>query len=238
MNARGSELIVLESNLHGLPKLDKSEKHIRKIFKITNVTAKRGLDLIAGITGIITLIPIIIFVTIVKIVSNDKGPMFFVQERIGKEGKKFKMYKFRTMALNADEILFKMLAENEEMRKEYEEYKKLKNDPRITKIGKFLRKTSLDEFPQFINVIRGEMSLVGPRPYLPREKDDMQNAYDYIIEVKPGLTGLWQVSGRNESSFRERLELDIEYYYRHSFKYDIKLLIKTVFQLIKRQGAM
>ena len=148
------------------------------------------------------------------------------------------MYKFRTMVVGADEILEKLLEEDEEIRKEYTINKKLKNDPRITKIGKFLRKTSLDEFPQFINVLKGEMSLVGPRPYLPREKKDMGDTYRYIVKCKPGLTGLCQVSGRSEISFKERLALDFDYYINKSFRGDIKLLLKTVGKLVKHEGAL
>ena len=124
------------------------------------------------------------------------------------------------MCMNADKMLEKYLAENEEARIEYKKYKKLKDDPRVTKMGKFLRKTSLDEFPQFINVLKGDISLVGPRAYLPREKSDMGEKYDTIIGVKPGLTGLWQVNGRNQTTFEDRLNIDIEY----SHKFNLLLL--------------
>ena len=122
--------------------------------------------------------------------DKDKGPLFFSQDRIGKNGKLFKMYKFRTMVVGADDVLKELLSKDEEARKEYAKNKKLKDDPRVTKIGKFLRSTSLDEFPQFFNVLKGDMSLVGPRPYLPREEDDMGYYYYYITQCKPGITGL------------------------------------------------
>ena len=131
--------------------------------KVEN-TLKRTIDIIGGIFGIIALIPLTIVIYIANFISGDRGPLFYVQTRIGKDGKLFKMYKFRSMVVGADEKLKQYLLENEEARKEYKKYKKLQHDPRVTKIGNFIRKTSLDEFPQFINVLKGEMSLVGPRP--------------------------------------------------------------------------
>ena len=131
---------------------------------------KRSIDIAGGVVGVLILIPLTIAIFCVNFFSKDNGPLFYSQERIGKNGKKFKMYKFRTMVVGADEKLKEVLANNEELKKEFEETRKLKNDPRITKIGNFLRKTSLDEFPQFINVLLGDMSIVGPRPYLRARK--------------------------------------------------------------------
>ena len=148
------------------------------------------------------------------------------------------MYKYRSMVVGADEKLKEYLAENDEAREEYAKYKKLKHDPRITKVGNFIRKTSLDEFPQFINVLKGDMSLVGPRPYLPREKEEINGFFNYIMSCKPGITGLWQVSGRSETTFTERLEFDMQYYYQHNLKMDIKLLIATVKNVVKKEGAV
>ena len=148
------------------------------------------------------------------------------------------MYKYRTMIVGADEILQKYLENNEEAREEYAKYKKLKNDPRITKLGKILRKTSLDEIPQFINVLKGNMSLVGPRPYLPREKADMGKQYHEIIKVKPGITGLWQISGRNSITFKERLEIDKKYLQEYGIKTDIKIMTKTIKKVILQEGVM
>jgi len=200
--------------------------------------AKRGLDIIGGFFGMLALIPIIIGIYIANLISGDRGPLFYSQERIGKNGKIFKMYKFRSMVIGADEKLEKYLNENEKARKEYSVYKKLKNDPRITKVGNFIRKTSLDEFPQFINVFKGEMSLVGPRPYLPREKDNMGFYYKYIVQCKPGVTGFWQVHGRNDVTFEDRVRMDFTYYNRKSFKQDIKLLFKTAKKVVRREGAI
>ena len=199
---------------------------------------KRAVDFLGGVVGTILLVPVTIAVFIGNKILKDNGPIFYTQERIGKNGKKFKMYKFRSMVLNADEKLEKYLSENEEARKEYKKYRKLKNDPRITKMGRLLRKTSLDEFPQFINVIKGDMSLVGPRPYLEIEKEEMNGFFKYITSMKPGLTGFWQVNGRNDVTFVDRLDMDMNYYYTRSLKLDAKILYKTVKKVVKREGAI
>lgn len=204
---------------------------IRKIFK-------RLIDILGGIVGTIVLIPLTIGIAIANLICKDNGPIFYSQYRMGKNGKLFKMYKYRSMVVGADEKLKKYLEENEEARKEYKKYKKLKHDPRVTKVGEFIRKTSLDEFPQFINVLKGDMSLVGPRPYLEREKEDMNGYYKYITTCKPGLTGLWQIIGRSDVDFATRIDLDMQYYYNHSLKGDIKILFKTAMKLVKREGAL
>lgn len=199
--------------------------------------AKRVIDIIGAIVGMLILIPLTAIVWIGNRICGDRGPVFYSQDRIGKDGKNFKMYKFRSMVVGADEILKELLENDEEAREEYREYKKLKHDPRVTKMGDFLRKTSLDEFPQFINVLKGEMSIVGPRAYLPREKEDMEDAYESIIRCKPGITGLWQVSGRSEVSFRNRLDMDIEYYEKYNLGLDIEILFKTVATVLNKEGA-
>ena len=199
---------------------------------------KRLIDILGGIVGTFVLIPLTIGIAIANLICKDNGPIFYSQYRIGKNGKLFKMHKYRSMVVGADEKLKKYLEENEEARKEYKKYKKLKHDPRVTKVGEFIRKTSLDEFPQFINVLKGDMSLVGPRPYLEREKEDMNGYYKYITTFKPGLTGLWQISGRSDVDFVTRIDLDMQYYYNHSLKGDIKILFKTVAVIFKKEGAM
>ena len=206
----------------------------RKLEKVL----KRTTDIIGGLIGTIILIPLTLILYIANLISGDNGPLFFTQYRIGKNGKLFKMYKFRSMVVGADEKLKTYLSENEEARKEYKKYKKLKNDPRVTKIGAFIRKTSLDEFPQFINVLKGDMSLVGPRPYLEREIPDMYFFYKYIVSCKPGVTGYWQISGRSETTFNERLQMDMNYYRKNSFQGDIKILKKTITGIIKKEGAI
>ena len=206
----------------------------RKIEK----TLKRTMDICGGIVGTLALIPLSIMIFCANLISGDTGPLFYTQERIGKNGKKFKMYKFRSMVVGADEKLEKYLEENEEAREEYKTYKKIKNDPRVTKIGSFIRKTSLDEFPQFVNVLKGDMSLVGPRPYLEKEKEDMTYFYKYIVSCKPGVTGLWQISGRSEVTFDERMHMDMDYFRKNSLKSDMKILRKTVEKIVKREGAI
>lgn len=199
---------------------------------------KRIVDIVGALIGCIILLPLTLFIWIANIISNDNGPVFYVQKRIGKNGEKFKMYKYRSMVVNADQKLRRYLLDNPEINEEFTKYKKLKNDPRITPVGKFIRKASLDEFPQFINVLKGDMSLVGPRPYLPREKRAMGIAYKEIIKVKPGLTGPWQVAGRNEISFEERLKMDVEYSKKYSFKDDAKMFLGTFTQIFSKKGAL
>ena len=155
-----------------------------------NRIIKRVMDIIGGFLGTLLLIPLTFGIYIANLIVNDKGPIFYAQKRIGKDGKIFTIYKYRSMVVNADKKLNKYLRENEEAREEYRQYKKLKEDPRITKVGKFLRKTSLDEFPQFINVLKGEMSLVGPRPYLGMDVDyirDQNLWFDIKIIIKTAL---------------------------------------------------
>lgn len=207
------------------------------LFYIAKAT-KRIIDIVGSIVGIVLLIPLSIVIKIANIKQKDYGPLFYKQKRIGKNGKEFTLYKYRSMVMDADEKLYRYLEENEEAREEYSTYKKLKNDPRVTKVGHFIRNTSIDEFPQFINVLKGNMSLVGPRPYLPREKNDMGSLYHTVIQSKPGITGMWQVSGRSEITFEDRMKMDIEYYYNWSLKTDIKLLLKTIKKVIQKEGAI
>lgn len=203
----------------------------------TYLCIKRIIDIIVSIFAFIFLIPLILIVKISYMLSGDFHSIFFNQERIGKDGKAFKMYKLRTMVPNADELLKKLLKENKEMNNEYKKYKKLENDPRITKIGKLLRKFSLDEFPQFINIFIGNMTLVGPRPYLFREKKDMGKYFKILTKVKPGLTGYWQVNGRSNTDFKDRLLLDEEYIKIRGLKLDIKIIFKTFTKVLSRDGA-
>lgn len=197
---------------------------------------KRLFDILCGIIGCILLIPIAIIIKIVYICTGDFHSIFLRQKRIGKNGKEFTFIKFRSMVMHADEILQELLNKDEELRKEYEEYKKLKNDPRITKPGKLIRKLSIDEMPQFINVLIGNMSVVGNRPYLPREKKDMGKYFDSIVSVKPGVTGYWQVSGHNDTTFKERLKLEDEYAKKASFGLDIKIFFKTFGVVLKKRS--
>ena len=236
MDVKEDILLYENSNIEDLEVIKQKNKRT-SVNKIEAVL-KRGIDILGGICGTLLLIPLTIIIWIANKLAKDNGPIFYTQTRIGKDGKLFKMYKYRSMVVGADEILKTYLKENEEARKEYKKYKKLKNDPRITKIGTFLRKTSLDEFPQFINVLKGDMSLVGPRPYLPREREEINGFFKYITSCKPGITGLWQTRGRSNTTFTDRLTMDMEYYHNHSLKQDIKLIYKTVRNVVKKEGAI
>ncbi len=202
-----------------------------------NNIIKRGFDIIFGIIGCIILLPLLLIVKIAYLLNGDHESVFFIQKRIGLNGKEFDFYKFRSMIPNADEVLFKLLREDKEAAVEYKKYKKLKHDPRITGVGKFLRRTSLDELPQFINVLNGTMSLIGNRPYLPREKQDMGESFDEIVKTKPGITGYWQVSGKENSSFEKRLEMETEYSNNASIILDIKIFFKTFKAILIGHGA-
>jgi undecaprenyl-phosphate galactose phosphotransferase len=198
---------------------------------------KRAFDVIAVTIGGALIAPILIMITIL-IKLNSKGNVFFSQERIGRDGSHFKMWKFRTMVSNADQVLQKYLLEHPELQSEWEETQKLKNDPRITRIGSILRSTSMDELPQIWNVLRGEMSLIGPRPFLPSQVESYgENAYKDYISVRPGITGMWQVSGRNLTSFAKRAQWD-EYYIKNwSFRLDLAILFRTFSTVVRRTGA-
>ena len=237
MDVRNDILSLEHDDIENVALIPKHIERSRTVLKLEKF-AKRLLDILGGFCGLLVLIPLTIGVWIANKLSKDDGPLFYTHERIGKDGKTFKIYKFRSKIVGADEIIKNYLEENKEAREEYKKYKKLKNDPRITKIGKILRKTSLDEFPQFINVLKGDMSLVGPRPYLLREKEEINGFFKYITSCKPGITGLWQTKGRSNTTFTDRLTMDMDYYYNHSLKMDIKLLYKTVENVIKKEGAI
>ena len=188
---------------------------------------KRLFDIFVSLIGLILLIPVTIIVKIAYMCTGDFTKIFFTQERIGKDGKNFKFYKYRSMCKDADEVLFRTLELDKIMAEEYRVNKKLKNDPRITKVGRIIRKLSIDELPQFINVFKGDMSLIGNRPYLPREKEDMEEYFDEIVKTKPGLTGYWQVNGRSNTTFVERMKLESYYSNHASFRMDAKIFFKT-----------
>ena len=205
--------------------------------KIAYRVVKRFFDIILGLIGFIFLMPVALGVKLAYILNGDFHSIFFTQERIGMNGRLFKFYKFRTMVPNADEILEKLLKEDKKLAKEYKLNKKLEHDPRITKAGDFLRRLSLDELPQVINILKGDMSVIGNRPYLPREIPDMGEYYDVIVSTKPGLTGYWQVRGRNDVSFKTRLELEKYYSENYSFKLDIQIFFKTFAVVLIGRGA-
>jgi exopolysaccharide biosynthesis polyprenyl glycosylphosphotransferase len=194
--------------------------------------SKRLIDVIGALLGLIILSPILIIIGIL-IKLESKGPIIFAQKRVGLNGKEFKMYKFRSMVINAEEIKEKLKEKNEMSGPMF----KIKDDPRITKIGKVIRKTSIDEVPQLINVLKGDMSLVGPRPSLPNEVKEFEPWMLKRLEVKPGLTCFWQVMGRNNIDFDNWMKLDIKYVNERSLWLDIKLIFKTFFVLFGDENA-
>lgn len=209
---------------------------------------KRIIDICLSLLGLIVLTPVLLIVAILIRIDSG-GPIFYTPTRVGKLGKPFKMYKFRSMVMtkvggevaHAEEILKK----NPTLLKEYKQNSyKLKNDPRVTRIGRFIRKYSLDEFPQLLNILKGEMSIVGPRAYMPDELLEQQDAYPEskqfvatLLNTKPGLTGPWQVSGRSNINFDQRVTMDAAYALRRSLIYDIKIFLKTFPAVIKADGA-
>lgn len=192
---------------------------------------KRLIDVICSLLGLIVLSPLLL--VIMLIIKKDGGPIFFKQVRVGYKGKKFNMYKFRSMVVNAEELKAKLIDQNEMTGPMF----KMKDDPRVTKIGKFIRRTSIDEIPQLINIIKGDMSLVGPRPSLPKEVEQFEPWMLERLDVKPGLTCFWQVSGRNDIDFQDWMKLDIKYVNERSILVDIKLILKTVLVLFGDKHA-
>ncbi|WP_212902313.1 sugar transferase [Clostridium polyendosporum] len=203
--------------------LEKSIQVTRVKERTAYLFLKKLIDLIGAICGLIITTPILI-VTVIAIRIESKGPILFKQERIGQDGRRFNMYKFRSMVINAEELKDKFIEKNEMSGPMF----KIKDDPRITKVGKFIRKTSIDELPQLINILKGEMSLVGPRPSLPKEVDQFQLWMLERLDVKPGLTCYWQVSGRNNIDFEDWMKLDIKYVRERNTWIDIKLIFKTI----------
>lgn len=198
--------------------------------------AKRCLDIIGAIMGLIITSPLFIIVSIMYLFGDSKGPLFFKQLRYGKNGELFYIYKFRSMIVNADEKLKK----NRQLYKKYiENNYKLESDedPRITKLGRFLRSTSLDELPQLINVLKADMSLVGPRPIVEEELREYKHKKNDFLSVKPGLTGFWQISGRSSIGYPERVNLELYYIYNQSLYLDIKILFQTLIVVLMKKGA-
>lgn len=193
---------------------------------------KRLFDIVAATCGIVILSPLMIIIAVL-IKAEDHGPVFYKQVRVGKNGKTFKMYKFRSMFVNADKMLDRLKEQNDVDGPMF----KMKDDPRVTKIGHFIRKHSLDELPQFLNVLKGDMSLVGPRPPLPSEAAEYSEYDKQRLLVIPGCTGLWQATERNEVGFNEMVQLDIQYIKRASFMFDLWIIWKTVEIVIKPNGS-
>lgn len=235
MNANVSESNIIVDEAIVQPNI-KEKIEVRKVlYKVV----KRLIDILGGLVGCVLLVPITVAVYIArKVLKEDDGPLFYEHLRYGKDGKKFRIYKFRSMCIDADKRLKEYLEQNEEARIEFEENHKLKDDPRITKLGKFIRKTSIDELPQFINVLKGDMSLIGPRPIVDGEIEKYGENKDKFLSVRPGLTGYWAANGRSDITYEERMKMELYYVDNISFKLDIQIFFKTIISVVKKEGAV
>jgi len=205
-------------------------------FLLTTAAPERPFARLSAIVFLVLGAPLLLLVALL-IWMEDRGPVVFAHYRIGRNGRPFLCYKFRTMVRNADVVLRDLLARDEQLRAEWERDQKLQHDPRITRIGKFLRRSSLDELPQLYNIFRGEMAFVGPRPIVVQELDRYGPWKRHYLSVPPGLTGLWQVSGRNDVSYDERVALDRDYVEQHSWLLDTLIVARTFKVIAQRQGA-
>lgn len=223
------KIITQDVMLENVKKLDKTFN-----YKNAYGVIKRSLDVTLSAIALITLSPI--FLIIAAIIKLDsKGPVFFIHKRIGKDGKEIGIYKFRSMVQNAEDMIAEF---TEEQKKEFRENYKLQDDPRVTKIGKILRKTSLDELPQILNILKGDLSIIGPRPVIKRELEKYENNKEKFLSVKPGLTGFWAANGRSDTTYSERVQMELYYIDHMSLKMDIKIFFKTIISVIKKEGAM
>lgn len=198
-----------------------------RLYALNRDITKRSFDIIFSLSILIFFSPLYLLLALL-IAMSSSGPIFYVQERVGKNYKRFGCIKFRTMVHNADEVLESMIAGSPQMREEFEDNFKLRDDPRVTWIGRFLRLTSLDEFPQFWNVLKGDMSVVGPRPLVPEELCKYGSRIDKVLTIRPGITGLWQVSGRNDIPYPQRVQIDVYYVVCRHWLMDIWIVIKTI----------
>lgn len=194
---------------------------------------KRIMDIVCAMIGLMILSPLFFVIALSIKIEDPKGSVFFKQVRVGKNGREFNMYKFRSMVSNAEEMLTSLLIYNESSGALF----KMKQDPRVTRIGRFIRKTSIDEFPQLWNVLKGDMSLVGPRPPLPREVEQYTNYDKQRLAVSPGCTGLWQVSGRSSLGFEDMVELDLKYIRERNLMNDLKIILKTFIIIFSSNNA-
>lgn len=217
------------------------ENNLRKPGKnMHDFSLKRCFDIVLSILALFLGLPLFLLIALL-VKCTSTGSIFYSSVRLGRDGKPFKFWKFRSMYKDADQKLKLLLDSDKRLKREWDLYFKLKNDPRVTPIGRFLRKTSLDELPQFWNVLIGELSIVGPRPYLPSERKAIEKIagpeIDRMLSVRPGLTGIWQTSGRSFLTFEQRIKLDLQYVAAHSFLFDLRLIAKTIPMLLFPKGA-
>ena len=227
MSSNNSAIILDEDSIA------KELRALRSNVSIAYIVLKRIMDIVCSLAGIIVLSPLFLLIAILIKIEDPKGKVFFGQERNGQYPKKFKMLKFRSMVHNAEELLDELQHLNEQSGPAF----KIKDDPRITKVGKFIRKTSIDELPQLFNILKGDMSIVGPRPPIPREVEQYDEYQMQRLAVKPGLTCYWQVGGRNSVDFDNWVSLDLKYIQERNLWIDIKLIFKTFFVLFGDDNA-
>lgn len=223
--------VILKDDLIITPKITRT---VKRTNAINYIKVKRIFDVILASVALVLLSPVFLLLAII-IKIDSEGSVFFAHTRIGKNGKKFKMYKFRTMYENAQEMIKDFTPEQ---KKEWEENFKLKNDPRITKIGKVLRKTSLDELPQIINIIKGDLSIIGPRPVIDVELEKYGENKEKFLSITPGLTGYWQANGRSATTYEDRMKMELYYIDHMSAELDLKIFLKTFIKVFKREGAI
>lgn len=234
MNIEQSDLSALKNSVIINSKIKDKKMQITKSDKVIYHTIKRIIDIILSLVALVVLLPVFLIIAI-AIKIDSKGTVFFKHKRIGKNGKDIYIYKFRTMKPNAEDMIKDF---TEEQMKEFKESYKLKDDPRITRIGKFLRKTSLDELPQIMNILKGELSIVGPRPVIDEELEKYEENKDKFLSVTPGLTGYWQANGRSSTTYEERMDMELYYVDNCSLWLDIKIFFKTIVSVLKKEGAM
>ena len=234
--AREEVVDVVEDVIPNIYALENTEVSNENILKRQSPYRyiKRFMDVILATIALVVLSPIFLIIAI-AIKIESKGPVFFKHARIGKNGKIIKLYKFRSMVINAEELIKSFTPEQ---MKEYKENYKLTNDPRITKIGKFLRKTSLDELPQLLNIIKGDLSIIGPRPVVTDELKKYGANTEKFLSVTPGLTGYWAANGRSCTTYEQRMQMELYYIDNLSLKMDVKVFFKTIEAVIKREGAI
>lgn len=234
MNIEPSDLSTLDNSIIVSSKLKEKGMQNIKNKKIIYKGFKRMADIILSILGLIILSPVFLIIAII-IRIDSKGPIFFKHKRVGKNGKPLYIYKFRTMHPHAEDMIKNF---NEEQMREFKESYKLQNDPRITRIGEILRKTSLDELPQIVNILKGELSIIGPRPVIDEEIEKYGENKDKLLSITPGLTGYWQANGRSSTTYEERMEMELYYVDNCSLKMDIAIFFKTIISVLKKEGAV
>ena len=230
INLKNNEIAAVDNNILSIPSKEYEHSSPKKIY----IKIKRVFDIILSIIALVLLSPVFLIISI-AIKLDSKGKVIFKHKRIGKNGKEIYIYKFRTMVENAEEV---MKTFTPEQMKEFKENYKLENDPRITKVGNFLRKSSLDELPQLLNILKGDLSIIGPRPIVEEELERYGEKKSTFLSVTPGLTGYWAANGRSCTSYEDRMKMELYYVENISFKLDMKVFFKTVISVIKRQGAI